>query len=162
VADKTKTPKTIEQLETKNDELLEEAVKVVRRYDRVSTSLLQRTFTIGYARAEKLMDLLALKRVVAFSDGTSKPREVLSKKDNKKYNQCQSCGMPLKMDKNNSGSEMYCSSCYQNGAFKNPNITLEEMQNLVDDVLKNEMKWWKPFRFLAVRQIPTLFRWKRQ
>lgn len=76
--------------------------------------------------------------------------------------------MPLKMDKKGGGSEkdgtlskMYCSSCYQNGEFINPNMSLEEMQKLVDDILKNEMKWWKVFRWLAVKQIPRLERWKK-
>ena len=84
------------------------------------------------------------------------------------YKQCQSCGMPLKKDKNGGGSEkngtinkMYCSSCYQNGEFTRPNITLQEMQKIVDDVLKNEMKWWKIFRWLAVAQISQLERWKQ-
>jgi len=57
---------------------------------------------------------------------------------------------------------MYCSSCYEHGIFKRPNISLQEMQKLVDDVLKNEMKWWKIFRWLAVSQIPKLERWKNK
>ena len=87
----------------------------------------------------------------------------------KTYKQCQSCGMPLKKDKNGGGSEkdgkiskIYCSSCYQNGEFMRPNITAQEMQKLVDDVLKNEMKWWKIFRLLAVAQIPRLERWNKK
>jgi hypothetical protein len=86
----------------------------------------------------------------------------------KTYKQCQSCGMPMNKDEKGGGSEkngtlskMYCSSCYQNGSFKNPQMTLEEMQKLVDGVLKNEMKWWKIFRCLAVSQIPKLERWKK-
>ncbi len=77
--------------------------------------------------------------------------------------------MPLKKDKQWGGSErdgtlskMYCSSCYQNGYFKKPNLSLVEMQQLVDDVLKNEMKWWKIFRWLAINQIPSLERRKKQ
>ena len=31
---------------------------------------------------------------------------------------------------------MYCSSCYENGEFKRPLLTLKEMQKLVDEVLK--------------------------
>ncbi len=83
------------------------------------------------------------------------------------YTQCQSCGMPLKRDVQGGGSEkdgtrsaMYCSSCYQNGTFIQPEMSVQEMQRFVDDVLKNEMKWWWPFRWLAIQQIPSLARWK--
>lgn len=83
------------------------------------------------------------------------------------YKQCQSCGMPMNQDKNGGGwekdgtlSKMYCSSCYQYGKFTRPNISVKEMQSLVDTVLKNEMKRWKLFRWLAVQQIPKLERWK--
>lgn len=76
--------------------------------------------------------------------------------------------MPLKQDvkgggteKDGSLSQMYCSSCYENGAFKRPDMTVAEMQKLVDDVLKNEVKFPKIFRWLAVRQIPELERWKK-
>jgi hypothetical protein len=84
------------------------------------------------------------------------------------YKQCQSCGMPLKKDTKGGGSEkdgtisnMYCSSCYENGAFKKPDMTAAQMQTLVDNVLKTEMKFPKIFRWLAVRQIPKLARWKK-
>ena len=87
----------------------------------------------------------------------------------KVYKQCQSCGMPLKMDKKGGGSEkdgtlstMYCSSCYEHGTFKRPHITLQEMQKLVDTILKKEMKWFRLFRWLAVKQIARLERWKRK
>jgi len=46
---------------------------------------------------------------------------------------CQSCGMPMSEDshfgKNADGSrnEDYCFYCFPNGAFVNPNDTLEEM-----------------------------------
>ncbi len=76
--------------------------------------------------------------------------------------------MPLKMDTKGGGSEkdgtlskMYCSSCYQDGKFKNPNMPLGEMQKLVDNILKNEMRWGRIFRWLAVKQIPKLARWKK-
>ena len=85
----------------------------------------------------------------------------------KAYKQCQSCGMPLNLDKKGGGTEkdgviskMYCSSCYRDGAFVKPDMTTTEMQRLVDDVLKNEMRFPKIFRWLAVRQIPKLARWK--
>lgn len=76
--------------------------------------------------------------------------------------------MPLKADKKGGGSEkdgalstVYCSSCYQNGEFRRPEMSLAGMQKLVDDVLKNEMKFPKILRWLAVRQIPKLKRWKK-
>jgi hypothetical protein len=75
----------------------------------------------------------------------------------------------MKMDKKGGGTEkdgslsrMYCSSCYENGKFKRPNMTVKEMQDLVNDVLKKEMKWWRFFRWLAVMQIPRLQRWRRK
>jgi len=40
-------------------------------------------------------------------------------------------------------------------------MSLAGMQKLVDDVLKNEMKFPKILRWLAVRQIPKLKRWKK-
>lgn len=75
--------------------------------------------------------------------------------------------MPMKMDKKGGGTEkdgthsvLYCSSCYEDGNFKDPNMTVTEMQQLVDKILKDEMKWNRLFRWLAVKQIPTLSRWK--
>lgn len=63
------------------DNLFEEAKKIVMEYDRASASLLQRRLSIGYARAARLIDQLETKGVIASSDGSSKPREVLLKKD---------------------------------------------------------------------------------
>lgn len=61
------------------DNLLEEAIKACIQYDRASASLLQRRLSIGYARAARLMDQLQSTGVLAPSDGSSKPREVLIK-----------------------------------------------------------------------------------
>lgn len=61
------------------DDLLLEAVKACIQYDRASASLLQRRLSIGYARAARLMDQLQSAGVLAGSDGSSKPREVLIK-----------------------------------------------------------------------------------
>lgn len=63
------------------DDLYDEAVKIVRQYDKASSSLIQRRLSIGYARAARLMDMLESKGVVSPSDGSSKPREVLPVKD---------------------------------------------------------------------------------
>lgn len=61
------------------DDLLEEAVNTVIQYDRASASLLQRRLSVGYARAARIMDQLQNAGVLAPSDGSSKPREVLIK-----------------------------------------------------------------------------------
>ena len=75
--------------------------------------------------------------------------------------------MPLEKDekggareKDGSLRQLYCRSCYHAGDFQTQTMTLREIQKLVDDVLKNEMGWWKIFRWLAVKQIPKLARWK--
>lgn len=58
------------------DELFEDAVKVVVEYDRASASLLQRRLRVGYARAARLLDELESAGVVGIADG-SKARDVL-------------------------------------------------------------------------------------
>jgi len=61
------------------DDLFSEAVKIVCQYERASASLLQRRLSIGYARAARVIDQLQDAGVIAASDGSSKPREVLIK-----------------------------------------------------------------------------------
>ncbi len=63
------------------EEIIEEAVSIVKEYDRASASLLQRRLNLGYADASKLMDILADRKVVAPSDGSSSPREVYKQND---------------------------------------------------------------------------------
>jgi len=58
------------------DPLFEEAVRQVCRFDRASSSLLQRRLQIGYARAARLIDDLEMAGVVESSDGSS-ARKVL-------------------------------------------------------------------------------------
>lgn len=83
--------------------------------------------------------------------------------------QCQSCGMPLETskagdcrgsEKDGSKSELYCSLCYENGAFKQPSISLDEMKQVVDKALI-EAGWIRPLRWMAKQQLPTLARWKQ-
>ena len=59
------------------DEFFKEAVKLVCQYNRASASLLQRRLSVGYARAARIIDQLEGAGVIAASDGSSKPREVL-------------------------------------------------------------------------------------
>ncbi|MEP7103911.1 MAG: zinc ribbon domain-containing protein [Candidatus Dojkabacteria bacterium] len=85
--------------------------------------------------------------------------------EQKFYKQCQSCGMPLE-DGKNSGTEKdgskslkYCNLCYANGEFLQPDATMEGMQKITDDALK-EKGWWAPLRWMAKMQIPSLERWE--
>lgn len=81
---------------------------------------------------------------------------------------CQSCGIPLAKDEQGGGtnadgskSTLYCSKCYQQGAFKNPQIdTAPRMQEFVKDRLK-EKGFPAPFAWLFTRGIPSLARWKQ-
>jgi len=63
-----------------DDDLYQEAVRVVCEMGRASTSTLQRRLRIGYGRAARLIDLMEKDGIVGPPDGT-KPREVLKKKD---------------------------------------------------------------------------------
>lgn len=58
-----------------------------------------------------------------------------------------------------SRSDTWCTLCYRDGAFIDPNCTLEQMQQIVEDALC-EKGSNKAFRWLAVKQIPKLDRWK--
>jgi S-DNA-T family DNA segregation ATPase FtsK/SpoIIIE len=60
------------------DDLFEDAVRIVCQNDRASASLLQRKLSVGYARAARLLDELEEAGVVGAADG-SKPRDVLVK-----------------------------------------------------------------------------------
>lgn len=80
---------------------------------------------------------------------------------------CQSCMLPRDhelfkkgTEKDGSENELYCSMCYEKGAFTQPEITTaKEMQDFVKDVLKNQgvgrLKRW-----FYTCSIPQLKRWK--
>ena len=54
----------------------------------------------------------------------------------------------------------WCALCYTDGKFLHPNFTLAQMQAFVDQTLTNEGSG-RIFRWLAVRQLPKLERWRR-
>ncbi|MDX1663981.1 MAG: DNA translocase FtsK 4TM domain-containing protein [Candidatus Promineifilaceae bacterium] len=70
----------IEEEEEKEyeDELVPEAIALVRDLGKASTSLLQRRFRIGYTRASRIMDVMEEEGIIGPPTGTSKAREVLS------------------------------------------------------------------------------------
>ena len=75
--------------------------------------------------------------------------------------------MPLNKDEKGGGtntdgskSNMYCSKCYENGTFVNPNMTVEQMQELV----KGKLKEFGFPGFIAgffTKGILKLERWKK-
>lgn len=84
------------------------------------------------------------------------------------YKNCQSCAMPLKKDPKGSGtnedgksSYKYCSYCYENGQFLQPDITAEEMQAFVKNKLREMGGFMKLFAGLFSKGIPKLARWKK-
>jgi hypothetical protein len=84
----------------------------------------------------------------------------------KVYKDCQSCSLPLNKDPHGGGtnedgsrSKMYCSNCYENGQYKQPAWSADQMR----DFVKGKMKDMGFPGFLAgpfSRRIYSLERWK--
>lgn len=72
----TEVAKGAGPVEEGDDELFEDAVRLVVETGNASISMLQRRFRIGYARAARLIDMMELQGIVGPYQG-SKPREVL-------------------------------------------------------------------------------------
>lgn len=72
-----------EYLEDEEDELYDEAVRVVGEAQKASASLLQRRLKVGYARAARLLDLMEAHDIIGPGDG-AKPREVYMDKLNER------------------------------------------------------------------------------
>lgn len=85
----------------------------------------------------------------------------------KKYNSCQSCGIPFAKDPQGGGtnadgskSSMYCSYCFKHGSFVNLNLTADEMQAYA---AKKLQQYGIPAMLanLMTKGIPDLERWKQ-
>ena len=81
---------------------------------------------------------------------------------------CQSCGIPRRQDPHSGGTEadgsrsaLYCSYCYKNGAFTEPQIdTAAKMQRFcIEQMVQSGM--WRPMAWLFTRRIPKLQRWRQ-
>jgi Putative zinc ribbon domain len=79
---------------------------------------------------------------------------------------CQSCGMPMSKDPEGGGTEAdgsksreYCSHCYQNGGFTEPDLTAQQMVQKVSAKLR-EMHFPGFIAKRFTREIPDLKRWK--
>lgn len=80
-ADLSYTPPSDEFLSTtEQDELLPQALQLVKTYKRASASLLQRRLRIGYSKAAQLIDLLEEQGIVGPAEG-GRSREVLSQNE---------------------------------------------------------------------------------
>lgn len=66
-----------EPKKSEEDDLLDQAIQIVRDNERASVSLLQRKLRIGYSRAARLMELLEQKGYVGDDEGPTRGREVL-------------------------------------------------------------------------------------
>ncbi len=87
----------------------------------------------------------------------------------KEYKFCQSCGFPLKKDKQGGGTEKdgtvskkYCSMCYKNGELLTPPWvdTAEKMQQFCMQEMR-KAGYNRLFAWLATRTIPSLERWRK-
>jgi S-DNA-T family DNA segregation ATPase FtsK/SpoIIIE len=65
-----------EEIDEADDELMKQAMEVLRSTRRASTSMLQRRLRIGYNRAARIMELLESRGIVGPENGSS-PREIL-------------------------------------------------------------------------------------
>ncbi|MFH0988671.1 MAG: zinc ribbon domain-containing protein [bacterium] len=84
----------------------------------------------------------------------------------KSYKNCQSYGMPIKKDPKNGGTNadgtknlMYCSYCYADGKFTQPDWTAHDMQLFVKKTMK-EMGFPGLIVGWFTKGIPRLERWK--
>ncbi len=60
------------------DPLFNKAIEIIKEYDQISSSLLQRKLSLGYARAARLLDQLEEAGYVGIAEG-AKPRDVIKK-----------------------------------------------------------------------------------
>ncbi len=65
------------------------------------------------------------------------------------------------LNENGQSSYKYCSYCYEDGKFLQPDITAKEMQTFVKGKLKEMGGFMKLFAGLFSKGIPKLERWKK-
>ncbi|WMI72224.1 zinc ribbon domain-containing protein [Aminobacterium sp. MB27-C1] len=78
---------------------------------------------------------------------------------------CQSCGMPLDdssllgTEKDGSPTHDYCIYCYKEGAFEEPDITMEEMIEVCVPYMVEQGFDEEKARKMLAEFLPTLNRW---
>lgn len=80
---------------------------------------------------------------------------------------CQSCGMPMNeefygTESNNEKNQEYCIYCYENGAFKQPDLTMDQMIETCVPFMKNKGMKEEEARELMNSCLPQLKRWKKE
>ncbi|HSX28737.1 MAG TPA: zinc ribbon domain-containing protein [Candidatus Saccharimonadales bacterium] len=78
---------------------------------------------------------------------------------------CQSCGRPLKdeirgTEADGSPSAIYCNLCYEKGSFKDPGMTIEQMQAVYVKAMQEMHFPAFIARLFAKSQLPKLTRWR--
>lgn len=71
-----KTRDQVEEIDDQDDELFDDAVRVVLETGQASISMVQRRLRVGYTRAARLIDMMEMRRIVGPHIG-SKAREIL-------------------------------------------------------------------------------------
>lgn len=86
----------------------------------------------------------------------------------KRYKHCQSCGMPFSQDPKRGGTNAdgstslkYCSYCYEDGKFSQPDFTVKEMRAFCIDKMV-EMGFSRFLAKLFTMGLPRLERWKKR
>ena len=82
---------------------------------------------------------------------------------------CQSCSMPMEKPEDygtnadGSKNEDYCQFCFQNGTFTAPDITLEQMIDMVTGIMINQLKIPEAqAKEITKSFIPQLKRWRNK
>lgn len=80
---------------------------------------------------------------------------------------CQSCAMPLTIqdqlgtNKDGSKNPEYCVYCFEQGEFKQPDLTMEQMVEVCVPFLKLQGMEEEKARSLMLASLPSLKRWKK-
>ncbi|WP_353092822.1 zinc ribbon domain-containing protein [Tissierella praeacuta] len=84
-----------------------------------------------------------------------------------KQEYCQSCGMPMEdmslygTENDGSNNQDYCIYCYENGRFRKPDETMEEMIETCVPFMTEKGMGEKEARELLNSFLPYLKRWKK-
>ncbi|ENK1243534.1 effector binding domain-containing protein [Clostridium botulinum] len=84
-----------------------------------------------------------------------------------KQKYCQSCGMPMSeelygTELNNKKNQEYCIYCYENGSFKYPSLTMEQMIDVCVPFMKEKGMKEDKARTLMKNCLPNLKRWRKE